>query len=93
MTPDVRRDAEARTVGYEAEAVVAELTDVLDAQTAEIARLRREVETLRAERARLEADLGLAKEVATRVSASDARTVEQPSPLRARLERAGRLTA
>ena len=97
MTPDVRSHAAARAAGYEAEAVVAELTEVLEGQAAEITRLRRELAALRTERDRLETDLVLAqgwvKELAERLEESEARVREEPSPLRARLERAGQLPA
>ncbi len=94
MTPDRHSTAAARSAGYEAEAAVAELTEVLETQTVEIARLRREIETLGADRERLETELVLArswvKELADRVDEAEARLADAPSTLRSRLAQAGR---
>ena len=50
MTRDVRHSADPAAAAYEAEAAVAELTELLESQTAEIARLRRELDRVRMER-------------------------------------------
>ena len=89
MTRDARHPADPAAAAYEAEAAVAELTELLEAQTAEVARLRRELETTRDERERLETELALArawvKELAERLDEAEARLADTPSTLRSRI--------
>ena len=89
MTRDVRHSADPAAAAYEAEAAVAELTELLESQTAEIARLRRELETSCDERERLETELALArgwvKELGARLDEAEARLAGLPSTLRSRI--------
>ena len=87
---------ERATTGYEAEATVAELTELVELQAAKISALEKEIasletdaEVLRAEREELKTELLVAQrwveELARRLEDADGRLATQPSTLRSRI--------
>jgi hypothetical protein len=79
-----------RTAGYADEAMTAELVDRVEAQAAELAQVRLEIEELRSERERLKTELvmadGWVRELATALERAEARMAAQDSTLRSRID-------
>ena len=87
---DSRTDSDRGTaVGFEAEALVAELTELAETQTATIAALEAEAAHLRGEREQLKTRLVVAErwlgELARRVDDAEEQLTAQPLTLRGRV--------